>query len=172
MSSSRISAHRTVIVDLLNGVLGNEKHSGNYWIDGELGSERCSDGSSCTDGKCKLAHPASWKFHQQKNDGTGTGLRGIVFWKEVKAILVDKFGDEALTIEESLDGFDLRQALPNNGLIVLINRLQVMGCFSLKSDALGQLQSLPRRRARFHAKGQQVRSFVGWHPVSLDISLS
>ena len=38
---------------------------------------------------------------------------------------------------------------------------QVMGCFSLKFDALRQLQSLPRRRARFHAKGQQVCSVAG-----------
>ena len=160
VSSARMSAHRQVIVELLNGVLGNDPLRSEAWVDGKFGSRHCRFGELCRSKSCGFAHPRSWRFHPiprgNISDGVESGAVVMPLWQEIKQILVDKFGEEALTVEESLDGFDLRQALPNNGLIVLINRLQVMGCFSLKSDVIGQLQSLPRRRARFHAKGQQV----------------
>jgi len=160
VSSARMSAHRRVIVDLLNGVLGNELETTERWIDGAHGSQRCQLGRKCTLASCRLAHPADWPHHKSGAQQPPSPVQQLPLWTEIKRILIDKFGEEALTIEESLDGFDLKQALPNNGLIVLINRLQVMGCFSLKPDVISQLQALPRRRARFHAKGQQVRAFA------------
>jgi hypothetical protein len=164
VSSARMSAHRTVIVDLLNEVLGNDREVNDPWTQGGWPLHAATNGGGGGSG----SGGNGGDTHDDDRKGGGGGGGGaaaravdgagrVSFWMEVKNVLVDKFGEEALTMEESLDGFVLRQALPNNGLIVLINRLQVMGCFSLKADAEWQLQSLPRRRAQFHAKGQQER---------------
>ena len=54
-------------------------------------------------------------------------------------VLLRKFGDEALSLEESFDGFDLRQTLPNESLIILIQRLEELGCFAILTSTMQQL---------------------------------
>ena len=74
-------------------------------------------------------------------------------------VLLRKFGDEALSLEESFDGFDLRQTLPNESLIILIQRLQQLGCFTIRASTMQQLIRLTRL-PRLFAVGTSTCWFI------------